>query len=236
MRYRYSFYRRNNAVGCNGGGLQNVTSGGYPSNATITTGPWCLTQGNNYDIIFVDDFGDGGAIFTVLIDGLPLYSGLTGSGDAPGTRLTFLAQPPPAADASCQVIRNNSYMTTGNIDISAWIANKGSDTIHSVDFYYSIDNGIPMLSNITGLSISPFDSVALTHPVQWNISTDGVYLIKTWVANPNGNPDANTSNNTAEKTVTVGPGIPNIVDDYIGVAPILTVIGNSADSIRHQRS
>jgi len=61
-------------VGCAGGGNQTASAGGYASNATTTEGPFCLVVGNDYDIISVDDWGDGEAIFNVIIGGVPLFS------------------------------------------------------------------------------------------------------------------------------------------------------------------
>ena len=124
-------------VGCNGGGLNHQNPGGYASDTVFTVGPFCLTQGASYDIIYVDDYGDGGYHFTIDIGGYPLYSALTASGDAPGSRLTFNAELPPLHDAVCNTIKNGIYIPYGNTLLSAGIGNKGTDTIHSIDFYYT---------------------------------------------------------------------------------------------------
>src|SRR5687768_9899488 len=88
----------NTLVGCGGAGLQDQDPGGYANNVTVTEGPWILTTGATYDIFYADDWGDFGAVFTVYIDGFPVYTGLTGSGDAPGTTLSFTVTPPLAYD------------------------------------------------------------------------------------------------------------------------------------------
>ena len=62
----------NTLVGCGGGGVQAQNPGGYANNVTVSEGPWCLTDGNTYDINFVDDWGDGGIKFTVYIAGFPI--------------------------------------------------------------------------------------------------------------------------------------------------------------------
>src|SRR4051812_39729523 len=41
----------NPLVGCNGAGNQASPSGGYPGDSTFVEGPWCLTQGSDFDII-----------------------------------------------------------------------------------------------------------------------------------------------------------------------------------------
>jgi hypothetical protein len=56
----------NPTVGCAGGGLQIATGadpGAYGSSMTTTEGPFCLTIGQDYDIIAIDDWGDGGSSF-----------------------------------------------------------------------------------------------------------------------------------------------------------------------------
>ncbi|HIA12121.1 MAG TPA: hypothetical protein EYN69_08630, partial [Flavobacteriales bacterium] len=57
-------------VGCAGSGA--TAGNGYASNTTITEGPFCLIEGDDYDIYTNDDYGDGGSIFVVKIAGVPL--------------------------------------------------------------------------------------------------------------------------------------------------------------------
>lgn len=42
---------------------------GYPDNTMIEEGPWCLTEGQSYDLHFVDSYGDGGLVFEVFYNG-----------------------------------------------------------------------------------------------------------------------------------------------------------------------
>jgi hypothetical protein len=57
-------------VGCAGGGLQVATAGGYANNTTTTETIGCLAIGDCFDINYVDDWGDGGANFSVYFDGI----------------------------------------------------------------------------------------------------------------------------------------------------------------------
>ncbi len=58
-------------IGCSGAGLQTATGGnGYGSNTTINETLGCQTIGDCFDINFVDDWGDGGATFTITIMGI----------------------------------------------------------------------------------------------------------------------------------------------------------------------
>ena len=221
----------NALVGCNGGGLQNQNPGGYGNALVVSEGPWCLNQGSSYDIIYVDDYADGGFTFTVNINGYPVYTGLTGSGDNPGNRFTFLVEPPPARDAACLSIKSPLYAEYGSHLLNAWVGNKGTDTIISVDLNYMVDNGAIQSSSFSGISIAPFDSVLLTHTIPWTINFAGSEMITMWTSNMNGNTDLNASNDSTTKMIESGPSTPNVIDDYIGATPILTVIGNSSNDI-----
>jgi hypothetical protein len=221
----------NNNVGCNGGGQQNNPNGGYASNSTVNAGPWCINIGDTLDIIYTDDWADGGFTFDVFIAGYPVITNLTGTGDSPGTRFTFVAAPPPSHDVSCVLVKNKLYEKFGNTVITGLVKNTGTDTVTSVDIHYSIDNGIVQSAIVSGLNILPFQSALVQHSIPWSNSVIGEYDITLYANNPNGVPDANSTNDTAYKTVSAGPGIPNIIDNYIGVTPVLTEIGNSSDSI-----
>ncbi|MBC8048294.1 MAG: hypothetical protein H7Y00_15955, partial [Fimbriimonadaceae bacterium] len=51
-------------IGCTGAGDQDATTPyGYGDNLTITEGHWCLVEDASYDIIYVEDWGDGGFTF-----------------------------------------------------------------------------------------------------------------------------------------------------------------------------
>ncbi|MGB0135744.1 MAG: hypothetical protein ACPF83_00770 [Flavobacteriales bacterium] len=56
-------------VGCDGEGLEGSTDTAMDSNISFFTDPICLTTGESYDFIFVDDYGDGGITVEVYFDG-----------------------------------------------------------------------------------------------------------------------------------------------------------------------
>lgn len=69
-------------VGCGGAGQQDANGGGYPNNTMTTESLGCVDFGNCFDINYVDDWGDGGATFSVNFDGLQAYYfGGTGTGN-----------------------------------------------------------------------------------------------------------------------------------------------------------
>lgn len=69
-------------VGCDGAGEQNAEAGGYDNNAVYQTGEICLSTGQLFDLVFIDDWGDGGLTFEVYENGIltHLYIG-GGQGD-----------------------------------------------------------------------------------------------------------------------------------------------------------
>ncbi|MFZ5552847.1 MAG: T9SS type A sorting domain-containing protein [Bacteroidota bacterium] len=221
----------NTAVGCTGGSAQNQTPGGYGNNITITEGPWCITQGTVLDILFIDDWGDNGADFTVYIDGFPMYDFQGGTGANAGTRNTFTVNPPNAWDMKGEKINMDSYVNIGNNTISGTLFNRSTNTITSLDINYNINNGAPVSAPLTGLNILPFTEYSFSHPTAWNASTNGAYTVKAWASNLDGNADMYMNDDTVSKSVTVGPAIPVIVDNYIGITPVLTVIAGSTDGI-----
>jgi len=70
-------------VGCNGdGGGAGVTGTAYPSNTVVEVPGMCLEDGVQYDLIYVDSYGDGGITFRIYMDGaLAIVFGGTGDGN-----------------------------------------------------------------------------------------------------------------------------------------------------------
>ena len=64
----------NAAVGCGGGGAQAITSGGYGNSLTVNESIGCLTLGTQYDLVMIDDWGDGLTVADLIIDGVPVSS------------------------------------------------------------------------------------------------------------------------------------------------------------------
>ena len=88
-------------VDCNSGGSQVSGGGnGYPNNTTITLEDVCLIEGEEYAIHYVDDWGDGGLNFDILIGNIPVGS-FQGTGS--GNTFFFTAALPegPLLDFPC---------------------------------------------------------------------------------------------------------------------------------------
>ncbi len=216
-------------VGCNGGGGQDATTAyGYGDNTTKSEGPWCLDSAKNFDIKYVDDWGDGGATFTVFVDGYPMYI-FKGSGT--GNTFTFTTTPPYTYDAGATSITNPIYVNPGDVFIKGSLFNYGAIAITSLDLNYSVDNGATITQNISGLNILPYTSYDYIHSTPWNPSINGTYSIKVWTGNVNGNADMKTSNDAVSKSIVVGDAIPNIIDDYLTLVPIFTTVASSTQGL-----
>lgn len=222
----------NTAVGCGGAGAQNQTPGGYGDNLTITEGPWCLTEGGAYDIIWIDDWGDGGLSFTVYVNGFQTHEF---DGDGAGNTFTFVANEPPAYDLGITEFNMPIYLPAGSEDVAGVIRNYGSTTITSFDLSWSVDGGTPVTENITGVSIANGQSMDVMHSTPVSIWTHGAHTVTLTVSNPNGNQDEAAWNDNFVKSLEVGDGIPNIIDGYLSVTPTFTVIGTAADDLDNPR-
>ncbi|MBN4081810.1 T9SS type A sorting domain-containing protein [bacterium AH-315-C07] len=234
----------NSAVGCDGGGSNAGSNnpgkpGGYGDGVTATEGPWCLTDGDDFDIISVDEYGDGGAKFEVKVEGYSLYE-FKASGD--DEVFAFTAEGPPENDASVEKITTSENIVKGdinlNVTISADIKNLGSDTITSLNFSWSIDDGNVVTETVSDLSIAPFTESNLEHSVYWWPKGLGEYSAKVWVSNVNGKgDDDDTSNDSKTKTITIKEGTPDITQSYLDETVTLTyeVIGSSSDQVSTPR-
>jgi len=117
-------------VGCDGADEEDATGGnGYGNNGVFIEGPFCLTNDQAYDIIFVDDYADGGTTFEVEQDGI-ITSSFNGTGE--GNTFTFTAGNliPAfiAGDRPCESLEIEEDGETLIIDTSEATASPGEVT------------------------------------------------------------------------------------------------------------
>ena len=224
------FIGGNDAVGCNGAGDQNQAPGGYGDNVSITEGPWCLNEGEQYEIFFADDWGDGGFTFDVIVNG---FLTETFMGMGLGGTYTFTASEPAAYDLSVFGSNLYSYVAIGNFTIDADIFNHGTEDITSYNFNYRVDDGNPVTMEVTGADISIYESVSIEHETEWTISDFGTYELAIWASDLNGNEDEVPENDTLFVTVEAGAGIPNIIDDYVNALSEITEIAGSNEQVNN---
>ncbi len=109
----------------------------------------------------------------------------------------------PAYDAATLDITTYPYLTLGSNDITGTIINFGSTTITSLTLNYTINGGAPVTDVVTGVSIAPFSSYSFTHSTPWVSTGTGSYTVECYASNLNGNPDQNTANDVATKTLNI---------------------------------
>ena len=106
------------------------------------------------------------------------------------------------AGVSCSM-QSPIGMNNAPFDVTGLISNNGSQNITSFDLNYSVDGGTTVTAAVSSVNIAPFATYSFTHGTQWNPSTTGNHVIKIWASNINGHADANMSNDTITKTISV---------------------------------
>ena len=114
--------------------------------------------------------------------------------------------------------------------VEGTLTNNGSATITSLDINYKVDNGATVTSNLTGLSIPSSGTYSFSHPTYW-LASIGTHTIKVWASNLDGNADSNNSNDTITATIVISETIPNIINSYVGITPVITQISSAQDQI-----
>ena len=222
----------NPTVGCTAGS-QNQDPSGYGNNLTFTEGPWCLTDSAYYTFHYRDDWGDGGFQFRVLIDGLIAHEF---SDPGLGTDFTFQVVPPPVNDVACYTWLNSTlvqgrYVQQEPVGLKVLLFNYGAATVTTAEISYTVNGGAPVSGLVSGLSIAPYSSAAVVHPVDWVPNADGLYSIAFSVGSVNGMPDEQPLNNTATAEYEVGPGRPDMLDAYLTGTPTFSVIASAANAV-----
>lgn len=221
----------NDAVGCNGGGNQDQVPGGYNDNDLIVEGPWCLTIGESYTLVYVDDWGDGGSDFTVLVSGI-ILNVFEGSGD--GNSWNFSVEEPATLDASVLEIHNYSYTSDSSPLASGEFTNLGSETISELELQVEVNGGNTVVETFSGLNVSSNEVEEFLFTTDMLLSS-GVNEVEVTVLSVNGGVDEVPSNNSVSKTVELGPGIPNVIDGYLGIDASVNVINTAAAQVSSPR-
>lgn len=105
----------NTNIGCSGLAADNPPDG-YGAQATITAGPFCLLEGSDYTLHFIDSYGDGGLRFEVYQNNIFSYAWI---GEGFGNTWTFTAGEfsLPLYDSPCGatvIIENDPPMALNN--------------------------------------------------------------------------------------------------------------------------
>lgn len=220
-------------VGCNGGGQQDATTAfGYNDNATVNVGPWCLKTDSAYTLYHVDDYGDGGAKFTIMIGDYPVYQ-FKSVGN--GGQYNFTVTLPLAHNAALSRIGTYGFNDLKPTAVHGLIFNMGASAIDTIDLSYSVNGGVPLTETLTGLNVEPFTSAHFSLSNLWTPADTGFYTLQVWLSNINGNSDLNTTNDTLGKTVYFRAPKPVLIDQYLTDSVLIKTIGVVADGLDKPR-
>ncbi len=228
-------------VGCDGaGGGDASPSNGYSSSQTINVGPWCLTRGDSFDIIAIDDFyapnqpnGDGGTDFRVFAGGnqIEYFESIQSS-----HRFRFEAGTLPENDLSLKRNLTDLYVDSGSHSVRAVIRNSGTDTVYRFDFCYQLDSGDTLCSRFDSLSMAYKDSMVFIHPVQLDFIDTGAYALRMWVDSLNDTlQDFEPRNDSLLSVIQVSKAIPNILYGYITEPIDIQTLATSSDGLDFPR-
>jgi hypothetical protein len=94
-----------------------------------------------------------------------------------------------------EYVLNNTPLT-----FSGTLQNFGGTTITSMRLNYKVNGGTAVSQNLTGLNIAATQSYNFTHGTAWTPTAEGLYTIKIWADELNGNVDQNHVNDTITVT------------------------------------
>jgi sugar lactone lactonase YvrE len=222
----------NLTVGCVAG-TQNQDLSGYANNTVYNEGPWCLTDGAFYTIHYRDDWGDGGFQFRILIDGQIAHEF---TDMELGIDFTFQVSEPLAYDLACYTWLNSTLVQGRYVQQQAnylklLLYNYGVDTVHTAGISYAINGSNQVNGLVEDLAIPPYKSAVVVHPIAWFPDANGLYNIDFSITSINGFEDQNSLNNTASAQYEVGPGRPNVLENYLIGNPTYTLIADASNAI-----
>lgn len=125
----------------------------------------------------------------------------------------------PNEEAELVSLDFQKYIVAGNVNITGALKNNGAAALTSIDLNYQIDGGSTVTDNLTGLNIASGASHNFTHGIAANLTTVGEHDVKFWLSNPNGNADADNSNDTLDtKVYVVSTNSPRkvVIQDHTG--------------------
>ena len=142
-----------------------------------------------------------------MVDGSPALDSKAGFDATPVDNhyYQFIPGIQPALDmkGSKLLVQENLAIPQGPFDITASMRNVGTTAITSATFNYSINNGTPVSTALTGLNIAKFAYYSATSGTKWTPAGVGTYTIKAWMSSPNGSADGKVANDTVTKIVKV---------------------------------
>ncbi len=107
-----------------------------------------------------------------------------------------------SASLDVAAVSASQTVSIGNNTLSITAANLTSGTnISSLDFGYRLNNNTPVTESVNGLNLTPGALFSRNFTTNLNISTPGIYTLKMWVRNPNGNGSGIAGNDTITRVI-----------------------------------
>lgn len=217
------------ALNCNSGGGQTSPAGGYASNTTISTGPWCLTEGAQYNIVSIDSYGDGQATFRVYANG----GSIAEFNQSGGLHIfTFTVQEPVPIDMSVTALTTPLFNRIGlPTAFTGTVRNMGSETVTDFTLNVSLYGALSFTQDFTGLSIPSGNRYEFTVNGPWTPSVLGAAELSIWATNINGQSDGQPANDAMGAALWVNAAIPDLVPDYLALPPTMTVVADDDEDL-----
>jgi len=148
----------------------------------------------------------------------------------------FQVSEPLANDLACYTWLNSTLVQGRYVQQEAnylklLLYNYGVDTVFAAGISYSVNGAEDVYELLVGLTIPPYESAVVSHPIPWIPASDGFYNIDFTIVTVNGYEDEDTLNNRASAQYEVGPGIPNVLENYLFGVPTYTTIANASNSL-----
>lgn len=120
-------------------------------------------------------------------------------------------------------------MSAAPFSIQTTFRTFGSANVTNYDMNYSVNNGPAVTGNIGSVNVATQASTTGTHPTPWNPGVSGLYNLKVWASNINGNPDNYVYNDTIAFVVNVVDTLTNritLLEVFTSATCVPCVAGN----------
>jgi hypothetical protein len=148
---------------------------------------------------------DGSTAYEIA--GSPAVANRSGNDATPADNVYYAFYPGVQPDDDVMVsdlaLERDHVLANGAIDIKGTIRNIGAKELNSIDLVYKVDGGTEVVDQITGLSVASGASYNFSHKTPFTPASSGNYKIDLEAKLPNGNADADASNNTASVDIRV---------------------------------
>lgn len=217
------------ALNCNSGGTQTSPVGGYANNTTIPTGPWCLAEGSQWNIVSIDSWGDGQASFNVFADGASIGQ-FAGTG---GINIwTFTVNTPAMHDMGIVALTTPLFNTVGMpTTFTGRVRNFGGQPVNSFILRVALDGAEEFAAPFTGLNIGSGNTYEFEVDGPWIPATAGPVALEIRATDINGQADEVPGNDIGSANLVVNDAIPDLVSDYLILPPTFTVVADDDEDL-----